>query len=47
VIFANRQSCRLKYRQCCRDNEKFEAECYTNDLHEALLQYLVLELLAF
>jgi len=37
-IFANRQSCRLKYRKCLRDNKKSETEYYTNDLHEALLQ---------
>jgi len=37
-IFANRQSCRLKYRKCLRDNKQSETEHYTNDLHEALLQ---------
>ena len=37
-IFANRQSCRLKYRKCLTDNRKFEAGQYTNDLHDALLQ---------
>ena len=39
-IFASRQSCRLKYRKCLRDNRKFETEQYTNDLHDALLQKL-------
>ena len=28
-IFANRQSCRFKYRKCLRDNRKFETEQYT------------------
>lgn len=37
-IFANRQSCRFKYRKCLRDNRKFDTEQYTNDLHDALLQ---------
>ena len=37
-IFASRQSCRLKYRKCLRDNRKFETEQYTNGLHDALLQ---------
>jgi len=40
-IFANRQSCRLKYRKCLRDNKKSETEYYTNDLHEALLQKII------
>jgi len=37
-IFADRQTSRLQYRKCLRDYKKYETECYTNDLHDALLQ---------
>jgi len=38
AIFAQRQSCKLRYRQCIRDHQRAANETYTNDLHEALLQ---------
>jgi len=38
LIFAQRQSCKLRYRQCIRDHQRAVDETYTNDLHEALLQ---------
>jgi len=37
-IFADRQTRRLQYRKCLRDWKKMETQCYTNDLHDALLQ---------
>ena len=37
-IFNKRQSTRLKYRKCVRDRKSQCLNCYTNDLHEALLK---------
>jgi len=37
-IFTNRQSCRLQYRKRLRDCKHLETTCYTNDLHDALMQ---------
>jgi len=37
-IYSERQSSRLLYRKCLRDNQRLDTEIYTNDLHEALVR---------
>ena len=41
-IFTNRQSCRLLYRKRLRDCKHLKTTCYTNDLHDALMQKMVI-----
>jgi len=41
-IFSRRQSCRLQYHKQLRENRLVEAEHYSNDLHEALIQKITL-----
>ena len=36
-VFVERQRCKMQYRKRLRENLNSETTCYTNDLHEALL----------
>mgnify|MGYP003548044947 FL=1 len=36
-VFLERQRCRMRYRKRLRENLSSETTCYTNDLHEALI----------